>query len=258
MSNWKCGGCGYVYGFDEWLALHKIKAVPDDPDPKKNYGYTMVCKHCGYAFHHDKPTWKTHGEINHRITVLDRATHRIDVEISTVFLELAHDDYDFGSGKREPNWYESMIFCSREGERHLIDNPDKPEDWEYDKATPEERLRLMTPIWVDGVSKVESWLQRRYQTEEQAIKGHKRLTKLLREGKYLITYALEKVDYKDDPNSKYRFEWRIDFHESHRRFLHGARVHEEWEGTAQAYKKDHLVAMGKQASGKTNAVEDMR
>ncbi|KKL97277.1 hypothetical protein LCGC14_1836050 [marine sediment metagenome] len=259
MSNWKCGRCGVVYSFEEWMTLGRVKAVPDDPDPKKNYGYTMVCKHCGYVFHHDKPIWKTHGEINHRITVLDRTAHRIDVRISTVFLELAHDEWDLGIARlgscwgeaSHPNWYESMIFCSREGERHLADNPDKPEDWEYDKATPEERRRLMTPIWVDGVSKVESWVQRRYHTEEQAIEGHKRLTKLLREGKYLITYALERVDYQD-PHSKYRFEWRLDLDERHRRFLHGAKVHEEWEGTTKAYREDHVVVTGKTLSGKTN------
>ncbi len=201
MSNWKCGRCGVVYSFEEWMTLGRVKAVPDDPDPKKNYGYTMVCKHCGYVFHHDMPMWKTDGEINHRITVLDRTAHRIDVSISTVFLELAHDDWAFGGGKRTPNWYESMVFCSREGER-----------------------------------KIESWIQRRYQTEEQAIEGHKRLTKLLREGKYLITYALEKVDYQD-PHSKYRFKWLLDLDERHRRFQHGAKVHEEWEGTTHEYRE---------------------
>ena len=257
MNRWKCGGCGYVYGFDEWIALHKIKAVPDDPEPEKNYGYTMVCKHCGYAFHHDKPTWKTHGEINHRITIFHRPIP-ISIEISTVFLELAHDDYDFGSGKREPNWYESMFFCHREGERTLERPTLTDEEHAYSLTLSiEERLKLTAPSWTEGKPKIGCWVQQRYQTEEQAIEGHKRWTKLLREGKYLITYALEKIDYAD-PDSKYRFEWRIDFDERHRRVLHGARVHREWEGTAQAYKEDHLVAMGKQASGKTNASEDVR
>ncbi len=239
MSNWKCGGCGYVYPFEEWMTLGKVKAVPDDPDPEKNYGYTMVCKHCGYVFHHDKPVWKTYGEINHRITIFNRPIP-ISIELSTVFLELAHDDHDFGSGKREPNWYESMFFCHREGERHL-ESPDLPDDWKEQHAkmaTLKERVKFLAPRWVEGVPKVECWTQQRYQTEEQAIEGHKRWTKLLREGKYLITYALEKMDY-DDPNSKYRFEWRIDFDERHRRILHGARVHREWEGTAQAYKEDN-------------------
>ncbi|KKN05114.1 hypothetical protein LCGC14_1090690 [marine sediment metagenome] len=250
MTQWKCGGCGYVYGFDEWLALHKIKAVPDDPDPKKNYGYTMVCKHCGYAFHHDKPTWKTYGEINHRITIFNRPIP-ISIELSTVFLELGHDDYDFGSGKREPNWYESMFFCHREGEREYKSAviPDN-----YDELSKEEQMTALMPGYTEGKPKIECWMQRRYHTEEQAIEGHNRWTKLLREGKYLITYALEKVDYKN-PNSKYRFEWRIDFDERHRRILHGAKVHRTWEGTAQAYKEDHLVAMGKQASNRSNSTQ---
>lgn len=231
MSSWKCGGCGYVYSFDEWMTLHKIKAVPDDPEPKKNYGYTMVCKHCGYAFHHDKPTWKTHGEINHRMTVLNRETHHIDVELSTVFLELAHDDYDFGSGKREPNWYESMFFVSRPGQREYV-SPKIPDD--YDKLSHDEQMTvLIGSTYTEGCAPMDCWMQQRYQTEEQAIEGHNRWTKLLREGKYLIRYALDKR--KD---GKYRVTWRIDFDERHRRILHGAKIHRTWEGTAKAYGED--------------------
>lgn len=201
MSNWKCGRCGVVYSFDEWMTLEKVPAVTDDPDPKKNYGYSMVCKHCGYVFHKDKPIWKAHGEIKHHITSLHwlvnkltrgSAPHHVGIELSTVFLELAHDAW-----RAEPNWYETMFFCYRE------DN------------------------------KVECWIQERYHTEEQAIEGHRRWLKLLRDGKYIIRYALDRIDY-ENPDSKYRFEWRIDFNERHRRMLHGAKVNREMEGTTQA------------------------
>ena len=221
MSNWKCGGCGHVYSFDEWINLLK---VPDRD------GKALVCKHCGYVFGKDKPLWKTYGEINHRITVLDWVTHLVDIEISTVFLELAHDDYDFGDGKREPNYYESMFFCHKEGERVYV-RPPIPDN--YDELSRDEQMKAMIGTWTDGVAPVECWLQHRYQTEEQAIKGHKRLTKLLEEGKYLIRYAFEKRR-----GSKYRVTWRIDFHESYRRILHGAKVHREWEGTGQEYRED--------------------
>lgn len=244
MSDWKCGRCGTVYSFNEWFAMEKVKAVADDPDPKKNYGYTMVCKHCGYVFHQDKPVWKGYGEIMHHITSLHwlvnklthgrlAAPHRIDVELSTVFLELAHDNW-----RGEPNWYETMFFCHREGERKL-ESPKLPEGWEERIGDMDagERLKYLAPKWTEGKPKVECWMQDRYQTEEQAIEGHKQYLKLLEDGRYLITYALEKVDY-DDPDTKYRFEWRIDFDEKHRRILHGAKLIREMEGTARTYRME--------------------
>ena len=245
---WKCGGCGTTYSFDEWMTLEKVKAVEDDPDPKKNYGYTTVCKHCGYVFHQDKPVWKAYGEIVHHITSLHwlvnklthgrlAAPHRIDVELSTVFLEIAHDYWR----DRGPNWYESMFFCHRVGERKLV-SPELPDDWRerYAKMTSEERLKYLAPTWTGGKPRVECWMQGRYQTEEQAIEGHKEYLKLLEDGRYLITYALDRIDY-DDPDSKYRFEWRIDFDEKYRRILHGATVDREMEGTAKTYRMEMLA-----------------
>jgi len=247
LSKYKCGRCGIVYTFEELRSLEKIKMVADDPDPKKNYGYTSVCKHCGYRFHKDKPMWKAYGEIIHHLTSLhwlvNKLTHgrlapphRIDIELSTVFLELAHNDW----GGREPNWYESMFFCHREGERTL-ESPKLPDDWleKYEKMTSEERLKFLAPTWTEGKPRIECWLQDRYHTEEQAIEGHEQWLKLLKDGKYLITYDLEKIVY-EDPNSKYRFEWRIDFDQKHLRILHGAKHFESWEGTAEGYQKPLL------------------
>ena len=219
VSNWKCGGCGYVYSFDEWFALSRTP---------NGEGKAMVCKHCDYVFHKDKPLWKTYGEINHRITIFNRPIP-INVEVSTVFLELAHNDW----GGREPNWYESMFFCHREGERVYVSAvvPDN-----YAELSSDEQMRVLLGTWTEGKPTIACWMQRRYQTEEQAIEGHNHWTKLLREGKYLITYALEKVDHKD-PDSKLRFEWRIDFDERHRRILHGAKIVKEWEGTTKGYRE---------------------
>jgi len=206
MADFKCGRCGMNYSFEEYMGLEQIKAVADDPDPKKNYGYTKVCG-CGYVFHQDSPLWKAYGRIEHHITILHWLVNKltngwlarpspVDVELSTVFLEIAHDRW-----REEPNWYESMFFTGR----------------------PEGKV-------------VECYLMSRYRTEEQAIEGHKRWKGLLEDGKYLITYALVKVDDKD-PESKYRFEWHIDFNERHRRILHGAKIHREMEGTISEYRE---------------------
>lgn len=194
MSNWKCGRCGTVYSFDEFIALLKVP---------HGSGKAMVCEDCGYIFHQDTPIWKAYGEIKHHITCLHwlvnkltggrlASPHPIDIEISTVFLELAHNWF-----RGKPNWYESMVFAIR------------PEG-----------------------KKIGCWLARRYRTEKQALEGHQLWRGLLEDGKYLITYALEKVD-SDDPESKYRFEWRIDFSERHRRILHGAKLNSDFEGTAR-------------------------
>lgn len=246
LSNWKCGGCGVVYSFEEWMTLQRVPAVVDDPDPKKNYGYTMVCKHCGYVFHKDKPIWKGYGEIEHHITSLHwlvnklthgklAAPHRVDIELSTVFLELAHNDWAWpGEEKREPKWYESMFFPHREGQRTL-EMPKLPDDWKEQHAqmSLEERTKFLAPKWTGGKPDVDCWIQQRYHTEEQAIEGHNRWLRLFEAGRYLITYSLERLD--SDPESKYSFRWRIDFDEKYRRILHGAKLSREMEGTVQEY-----------------------
>ena len=230
-----------TYSFDEYIKLERVKAVADDPDPKKNYGYTMVCKHCDYIFHQDKPIWKAYGKIKHHITSLHwlvnklthgklAAPHRIDIELSTVFLELAHDDW-----RGEPNWYETMFFPSRPGQRTL-ESPKLPDDWreKYDEMSNQERLKYLSPKWTEGRPKIECWIQERYQTEEQAIEGHEIWLKLLEGGKYLITYALEKIEW-DDPESKYRFEWRIDFDEKYHRILYGSNLETRYEGAPKTF-----------------------
>lgn len=219
MNDWKCGRCGTVYSFEEFIGLMKIMATEDAPTH-------VVCKHCDYRFHMDKPVWKAGGEIKHHITCLhwfvNKLTrgrlappHPIDIELSTVFLELAHDDW-FGEGT--PNWYESMFFVSRPGQR--------------ERVVIETSTALPRSIgWSEGKNPVDCWLQRRYRTEEEALEGHRLLRGLLEGGKYLVTYALDKVD-SEDPESKYHFEWRIDFSERHRRILHGAKLNSDFEGTA--------------------------
>ncbi|GAF75142.1 unnamed protein product, partial [marine sediment metagenome] len=46
--NFKCGKCGIVYEFEDFIKLEQEQAVDDDPD----YGTISVCK-CGYRFTKD-------------------------------------------------------------------------------------------------------------------------------------------------------------------------------------------------------------
>ncbi len=119
MSEWKCGKCGTVYDHEGFMALCNIPVVADDPDPKKNYGYAAICS-CGYRFHLDKWFMRSTGTIIHHMTIFHNLfytiffgryckPYEIEVNISTVDLELNHED--FGG---EPLYYESMIFPSRE------------------------------------------------------------------------------------------------------------------------------------------------
>jgi len=232
-----CPQCGTRYTFDEYLAMEKIKMVDDDVDPKKNYGYTSRCG-CGYRAFRDTPIQKAKGEILHHITSLHwlvnklsggrlAKPHLVDVELSTVFLEIAHD-----TGRTEPTWYESMFFARRAGERTLKTLP-IPEG--YQDLPIEERIKVPLTEWTTGKANVEAYVQRRYRTESEASSGHAELTKLLREGRYLITYSLEKIDY-GDPESQYRFTWRLDFDEGYSRLLHGATFKSDWAGTAEEWR----------------------
>lgn len=98
---WKCGKCGKEYTTDGLLKLKKIPAVPKDPDPKKNYGYTSVCT-CGYIFHRDK--W----HLRETVKFVYRKK-KVVIDVSTVFLELNHFGY----------WYETMLFNGKGNELEL-------------------------------------------------------------------------------------------------------------------------------------------
>jgi len=87
--NFKCGKCGIVYNFEDFIKLRKEQAVNDDPD----YGEVSVCK-CGYRFHKDAMNL---------ITKLQKSD--VVVVISTIFLEMRHYDDD-------AYYYETAIFPS--------------------------------------------------------------------------------------------------------------------------------------------------
>lgn len=93
MSEWKCGKCGKEYEFDEFMELEHVKAVEEDTNPKKQHGFVSVCE-CGYVFHKDK--WQMKEKIE-----IDFNDKKINVDVSTVFLELNHFGY----------YYETMIFA---------------------------------------------------------------------------------------------------------------------------------------------------
>ena len=98
MSQYKCGKCGREYTFEEQRTLKYIPVKPDDPNPKKNYGYTPVCS-CGYVFGNDK--WRIRDTLELKTDQLGL----LKIDVSTVFLELNHG---FGG---VPLWYETMCFA---------------------------------------------------------------------------------------------------------------------------------------------------
>lgn len=106
MSEWKCGKCGKIYTFEEFIMLKKVKAVESDPDPSKGYGFVGVCD-CGYRFHVDK--WRLHDKVKIKID-----KEYINVQVSTVDLEVNHG-YEEGAYE----WYETMIFPGGLGEDAL-------------------------------------------------------------------------------------------------------------------------------------------
>lgn len=180
MSKWKCARCGTVYSHERYMTLERIKMVSDDPDPMKNYGYTLVCD-CGYRFHLDKWFMKSTGIILHHITIFHNffngisfgkfcKPHEIKVHISTADLELNH-----GMPGKGDLYYESMIFPSRES------------------------------------GETQCWYQDRYPAKEWASADHQHLRYLLERGKYLITYRWDSDDQK--------FVWILDLSERHNRII---------------------------------------
>lgn len=95
-AEWHCAWCGKVYSTEEHLGLPKTKAVDDDPNPRRNYGYVTICE-CGKAFHKDKWALRT----------IVRPPKKIWQKflVSTVDLHLSHS-----FGGRKPVWFETMVF----------------------------------------------------------------------------------------------------------------------------------------------------
>jgi len=106
MSEWKCGKCGKIYTFDEFLRLKKVKAVENDTDPSKEHGFTGICN-CGYRFLIDR--WRLHDDVE-----IKTDKGYINVRVSTIDLELNH-----GFDKGENVWYESKIFPGGLGDNEL-------------------------------------------------------------------------------------------------------------------------------------------
>ena len=188
MSDWKCGKCGKVYPFNEYINLVKALAVPGEEHPTApdGHGFHLACE-CGYEFHRDKWRLQTQGYIDHHMTLfhnlfhaLSRGRlckpHRISWNSSSVFLELNHGLFDDSE-----LYYEAMLFASR------------------------------------GVRKVESYGQRRYETLDEAEVDHAQIISNLAEGKYIVFYRFspERDPHMLDPEFKEglmvpaRFEWRV-------------------------------------------------
>jgi hypothetical protein len=93
--NMICGKCNKEYGLCETLKLVKVKVVESDTDPMNQHGFTSVCE-CGYAFFKDR--W----QLKNIVSIFNGAEN-VDVEVSTVYLEIGH-------GMNEDLFYETMLF----------------------------------------------------------------------------------------------------------------------------------------------------
>jgi len=155
------------------MTLDRVKAFADDSDPEKNYGFTAVCG-CGYVFHKDKWHLVTLGVLIHHMTAFHWFFNKlsqgryckpreISIRFSTVFLELNH-----GWTPDKPLWYETMVFPK-----------------------------------LEKGCKINCGYQARYETKEQAEKGHERILNLFEKGNWVIKYHLP-TDGRDP-------EWSLDF-----------------------------------------------
>lgn len=131
---------------------------------------------CGYVFHKDRWHLVTLGVLIHHMTAFHWLfnklsqgryckPHEISIRFSTVFLELNH-----GWAPGKPLWYETMVF---------------PE--------------------LEKVGRINCGYQARYETKEQAEKGHEMILSLFEKGSWTIKYYLP-TDGRD-------LEWRLDFSE---------------------------------------------
>ena len=173
---WKCGRCGETYTTEEYMALYRVKAVADDSDPVRNYESAAVCG-CGYAFHKDRWQLETLGVLIHHMTAFHWLfnklsqgrcckPHEISVRFSTVFLELNH-----GWAPGKPLWYETMVFPG-----------------------------------LEKGCEINCGYQARYETKEQAEKGHETILNLFEEGNWVIKYHL--------PADGRGPEWSLNFSEN--------------------------------------------
>lgn len=113
-SEWRCGNCGKIYTFDDFIKLEKVKLVESDTNPEEQHGYTSKCE-CGYRFHLDK--WRFHDKLSIKIDTKDNKmlSEDRDVLVSTIDLELNHGWLD------KDLWYETMIFIEDEEGKEKIE-----------------------------------------------------------------------------------------------------------------------------------------
>jgi len=173
---WKCGRCGVTYTTEEYMTFDRFKAIADDSDPEKNYGF--ICG-CGYVFHKDRWHLVTLGVLIHHMTAFHWFFNKlsqgryckpneISIRFSTVFLELNH-----GWVPGKTLWYETMVFPELEKGR-----------------------------------RINCGYEARYETKEQAEKGHEMILSLFEKGSWIIKYYL--------PTGGRDLEWSLDFSEKHR------------------------------------------
>ena len=96
MSEWKCGNCGKVYNFNDFILLKTTKMVESDTNPIEQHGYTPVCE-CGYRFHLDR--WRKDSNIKIKYN-----GEELELLVSSIFLEMNNKMFD-----EKDEYYETAI-----------------------------------------------------------------------------------------------------------------------------------------------------
>jgi len=151
-KDWKCGKCGKEYTTDEFLNLKRIKLVEYDPDPWKNYGFTSVCE-CGYVFHRDYWRKVTRLSLKYYPSILYRLLNLLTGGLlcKPIVINVKVLTYFLElRGLDGDLWYETVVFD--EGGSIILSD--------FDVC--------------------------RYETREDAEKGHEKIVRLLKEGKFKL------------------------------------------------------------------------
>ena len=151
QKDWKCGDCGKMYSVGDFVKLAKVKAVKNDPNPTKNYGYCPKCT-CGYVF--GKDNWQKVTKVPILVKGSCPEPFKAVIRVSSVFLELHHNG----------GWYETMCFVDK------WDNPVKVNHDLHEENGIRQALEVN--------------YQYRNETKKDAIREHNKVVEMLKKDNF--------------------------------------------------------------------------
>lgn len=192
MTEYMCPRCNTRYTFEEYIQLEKILVVDDDP----KYGYTAVCG-CGYKFHKETPYHQTYYELDHHITAFHWLINKLMLGRFC-----------------KPTKIKGMVSAVFLSLNHAFPGEVLGVHWEV-------------VVFADATRRLECWNEERARSQEDIERKHRRLQKLLFDGRYIIRYRLKKI-WDDESLSVAgaiweRDGWEFEIDEEHRRLFHSVR-----------------------------------